>query len=82
MLIFVAASEVYTCLNPIVEWVQLTIQKLLKYEKSFVEINVFLILILSNRRCGPGGIRSLGLCSLSVRLHIPVTEQVENNNLY
>jgi hypothetical protein len=66
-------------LNLIVERVQLTIQKLLKYEKSFVEINVFLILILSNRCCDASWIRSLSLRSLSVRLHVPVTEQVENN---
>jgi hypothetical protein len=46
---------------------------------SFVEIHVLLILILSNIRCGTSGIRSIGLRSLSVRLHIPVTEQVENN---
>jgi hypothetical protein len=45
-------DKIHICLNPIVEWVQLTIQKLLKYEKLFVEINVFLTLIFSNRRCG------------------------------
>jgi hypothetical protein len=30
-------------------------KNLLKYEKSFVEINVFLILILSNTRCDLSG---------------------------
>jgi hypothetical protein len=48
---------IHICLNSIVKWVQLIIQKLLKYEKSFVEINVFLILILSNRHSGTGGIQ-------------------------
>jgi hypothetical protein len=38
-----------------------------------------LILIFSNKRCGTSGIRNIGLHSLSVRLYVPVTEQVENN---
>ena len=53
--------------------------KITQIRNSFVEINIFLILILGNRCCATSGIRSIGLHSLSVRLHVPVTEQVENN---
>ena len=53
--------------------------KITQIRNSFVEIIIFLILILGNRCCATSGIRSIGLRSLSVRLHVPVTEQVENN---
>jgi hypothetical protein len=50
-------DRIHICLNPIVEWVRLTIQKIYSNtQMSFVEINVFLILILSNTRCGLSGI--------------------------
>jgi hypothetical protein len=49
-------ERIHICLNPIFERVQLTIQKLIRYEMSFVEIHVLLILILSNTRCGAGGL--------------------------
>jgi hypothetical protein len=70
---------VHICLNPIVKVGSTNNSKITHIRNSFVEINVFLILIFSNRRCGTSGIRSLSLRSLSVRLYVPVTEQVENN---
>jgi hypothetical protein len=44
-------------LNPIVEWVQLTIEKiLLKYPSVICRNKGILILILSNTRCGTSGL--------------------------
>jgi hypothetical protein len=43
---------------------------------SFVEINVFVILILSNILSGTVGILRLDLCSFSVRLHDILIDKV------
>ena len=40
-LVLLIDPRFHICLNPIAEWVQLTIKNYLKYEMSFVEINVF-----------------------------------------